>query len=137
MKRLSLNSLQILHQTNPSGCPRKMCALHGCDKCMCGKRSDAKACCEEHKSELNNQINAKKNYQINTNRKLNIKNTRIVIDLYNRGIRQLDIGALKITGFDFLVSPVPGILYGRTVALYSFIAMWVDAEKIIHLDRLP
>jgi hypothetical protein len=129
------NATQIAHYNDKERTCARYCAVFGCDGCLCDKRPDTKCCCDIHKSKLNNELNKTKNHQINLNRKINIRNAKIIVDLFNRGIRQLDIEVLKITGFDFSVAPVPGELYGKKVGMYRDIALWVDVEKNIHLEK--
>ena len=63
MKKLSLNQIQILHMTNP--CGGKKCALPECSNCLCGKRSDAEFCCDEHKAKKNNMDLVQEDFQVN------------------------------------------------------------------------
>ncbi len=134
MKKLTLNPLQILHQTNP--CSGKKCALPGCGICLCGKRSDAENCCDEHKAKKNNDDSVLENFQNKLRNDQNKKNTIMVEDLYDRGYRKADIGGMRFRGFDFSASPFPGIVNGRKVALYGTIALWVDENLLINLEKI-
>ncbi|MES2514732.1 MAG: hypothetical protein V4580_11335 [Bacteroidota bacterium] len=134
MKKKTLNPTQLLHMTNP--CAGKKCALPDCTICLCDKRSDAEFCCDEDKAKKNNMDLASEDFQVNYRKKENKKNTIIIEDVYDRGYRQMDIPALKLLGFNFEVAPIAGIILGRKVALYGTIAMWIDPDKIIHLEKI-
>jgi hypothetical protein len=134
MKKLTLNALQIAHQTNP--CSGKICALKDCGNCLCGKRSDSVFCCDEHKAKKNNDDSILENYQNKLWVDLNKKNTIMIEDLYDRGYRKLDFESFRLRGFDFSASPFPGIVNGRKVAVYGTIALWVDENLMINLEKI-
>lgn len=134
MKRLSLNSLQIAHQTNP--CSASKCKLPDCGNCLCGKRSDTEYCCDEHKALKNNKVQKTDNFQNKLRTDLNKKNMIMIEDLYSLGYRKVDIEAMRLRGFDFSASPFPGIVNGRKVAVYGTIALWVDEKLLINLEKI-
>lgn len=134
MKKLTLNSIQILHQNNP--CSGKICALPDCINCLCGKRSDAEFCCEEHKAKKNNDDSVLENYQNKLRNDLNKKNTIMIEDLYDRGYRKVDFEGMRLRGFDFSATPFPGIVNERKVAVYGTIALWVDESLMINLQKI-
>ncbi|MDF2449455.1 MAG: hypothetical protein K0R26_1959 [Bacteroidota bacterium] len=134
MKKITLNQLQILHQNTQ--CAGKKCSLPGCVNCLCGKRIDAAYCSNEHKALHNNYLMAKEDFQYLQRKKINKKNTDIIVDLYQRGYRKLDYPALKLAGFDFSVSPLGGMVNGRKVALYGQIALWPDSDRMLNLVKI-
>ncbi|MBK8368151.1 MAG: hypothetical protein IPL10_12245 [Bacteroidetes bacterium] len=134
MKKLSLNALQIAHQTNP--CSGEICSLESCGICLCGKRSDADFCCDEHKALKNNKEQKTNNSQNKLRNDINKKNTIMVEDLYARDYRKLDFESFRLRGFDFSGAPFPGIVNGRRVALYGTIALWVDELLMINLEKI-
>lgn len=134
MKKLTLNALQIAHQTNP--CSGAKCKLPDCGICLCGKRSDAEFCCDEHKAIKNNKVQKTDNFQNKLRTDLNKKNSIMIEDLYERGYRKVDFEGVRFRGFDFSVSPFPGIVNGRKVAVYGTIALWVDENLLINLEKI-
>lgn len=134
MKKLSLNPLQILHQSNP--CEGKKCAIPDCGICLCGKRKDSMACCDEHKSKKHNDEMVLKDFQNKLRNDGNKKNTIIIEDLYDRDYRKVDFDAMKLRGFDYNVAPFPGIVNGRKVAVYGTIALWVDENLMINFEKI-
>jgi hypothetical protein len=134
MKKLTLNALQIAHQTNP--CSGAKCKLPDCVNCLCGKRSDAEFCCDEHKAKKNNDNSVLENFQNKQRIDLNKKNTIMIDDLYERGYRKVDFEAMRLRGFDFSATPFPGIVNGRKVAVYGTIALWVDENLMINLEKI-
>lgn len=136
MKGLSLNHLQIQHQTDRTGCEGLKCAVPGCNKCLCGKRSDAKYCCDEHKCELHNDQNAVKDHHLNQWKSENKKNARIFVRLRKLGVKTIDFRGLFQNGINFNIPPVSGIWNGKTVGLYDTVAVWVDDKLIIHIEDI-
>lgn len=134
MKKPTLNATQVLHISNP--CSGRKCAFPGCSICLCDKRIDSKFCSDEHKAQKNNIDIAQEDYQMNQRKKLNKQNIVIIEDVYDRDYRQLDLPALKLTGFNFEVAPLGGIVRERKVALYGKIALWVDSDLIVHLEKI-
>ena len=134
MKKLTLNPTQILHQTNP--CGGEKCALPGCGNCLCDKRSKTKFCCDEHKAKKHNDEMVLKDFRNKFRNDVNKKNTIIVEDLYVRDYRIVDFDAMRLRGFDYTAAPFPGIVNGRKVAVYGTIALWVDENFMINLEKI-
>jgi hypothetical protein len=129
-----LNPLQLLHRT--TGCAGKKCECPGCTDCLCGMRDDAKCCCPLHRSLMNNKRYDVIYYQTNENRKINNRNQHLFLDLWNRGFRKIDETALNIRGVNFSVKPLSVIIAGRKLMAYGSIGVWMDKDKMYHLEKI-
>jgi hypothetical protein len=75
-------------------------------------------------------------YQTNENRKINNRNQHLFLDLWNRGFRKIDETALNIRGVNFSVKPLSVIIAGRKLMAYGSIGVWMDKDKMYHLEKI-
>jgi hypothetical protein len=134
--RSRLNALQLAHLDSQAKCYGRKCDFPDCTICLCGKRTDAKSCCDLHRSEKNNEKSAKRNKQTRKNSSINAANTLKIKDAWDRGFRVFKYEFLHHIAFDFSIEPVSVIVNGKKLGVFDNIVMWADAEGNYYLEKI-